>query len=119
MNAAEARIGAAPMLRGMRSLRRWFSCASFAAAVLVGSVTDQTTGQPLTGVEVRVGSAHAKTNADGAYKLVGVKPGRSAVTVSSDDVPPQQFTVRVGSGTTHRDFTACSITLDYRCSNTP
>ncbi len=103
-----------PFFRASRS-----ALVALAVAVLVGHVTDRTTGQPLAGVEVRVGNAHAKTNGDGAYRLAGVKPGQAAVTLESDDVPPQQFTIRVGAGTTKRDFTACSITLDYRCATTP
>jgi hypothetical protein len=37
------------------------------------------------------------------------------VSVSSDDVPPQHFSVTIGSATTHANLTVCSTTLDYNC----
>ncbi len=89
--------------------------AGFLVAVLAGTITDKTTGQPLAGVEVSVGAAHATSHADGSYRLGGLKPGATTLTVSSDDVPPQRFPVRIGRATTHADLTVCSTTLDYNC----
>jgi hypothetical protein len=83
--------------------------------VLAGTITDKTTGQPLAGVDVVAGSAHARSHADGTFRLVGVRPGPLTLTVSSDDVPPQRFPVTVGSATTHTVLHACSTTLDYDC----
>jgi hypothetical protein len=89
--------------------------AALLVAVLAGTITDKTTGQPLSGVVVTVGAVHATSHADGTYRLSGVKPGAATVTVSSDDVPPQRFSVTVGTAVTHANFTACSTTLDYSC----
>jgi 5-hydroxyisourate hydrolase-like protein (transthyretin family) len=97
---------------------------ALAATVLSGHVTDKTTGQPLPGVQVLLTaqghkSAHAYTNAQGTYRIAKVARGTYLVTLSSDDVPTQTFTLRVGGKATQSaDFVACSITLDYSC-NTP
>ncbi|SRR5579884_1239034 len=101
--------------------------ASFAlaAAVLVGQVTDKTTGQPLPGVRVlltphgtqTVRKAPAGwTSREGRYRIANVPPGKYDVSLSSDDVPTQLFTVTVRSNKNQTaDFVACSITLDYSC----
>jgi len=89
--------------------------AALLVAVLAGTITDKTTGQPLSGVVVAVGPVHATSHADGSYRLSGVKPGAATVTVSSDDVPPQRFNITIGTATTHANLTACSTTLDYTC----
>jgi hypothetical protein len=96
------------------SARRNAAAVSLALAVLLGHVTDRTTGQALPGIAVSAGKAHAKTDANGNFRLAGLKPGSLTVTLTSDDVPPQDFPVSVGAKT-HRDFTVCSITLDYHC----
>jgi protocatechuate 3,4-dioxygenase beta subunit len=91
-----------------------------ALAVVTGHVTDRTTGQPLAGVRVALSGTttiSATTKADGSYRIRGVKPGRYAVTLSSDDVPPQRFDITIAPSakpSTH-DFVACSTTLDYSC----
>jgi hypothetical protein len=90
--------------------------AVWALAVLVGNLGDRTTGQPLAGVAVTLGNAHATSHADGSFRLTGVKPGRATLSVSSDDVPPQQFPVTVGPTTTHVNLRVCSTTLDYNCA---
>lgn len=81
----------------------------------MGTITDRTTGQPLSGVVVNIGSVHATSHDDGTYKLTGVPPGKTTLTVSSDDVPPQRFPVMVGTATTRADLRVCSTTLDYSC----
>ena len=91
-----------------------------ALAVITGHVTDRTTGQPLAGVRVALSgatTASATTKADGSYRLRDVKPGHYAVTLSSDDVPPQRFdiTIAPSAKSSTRDFVACSTTLDYSC----
>lgn len=95
--------------------------ATLVLAVLVGHITDKTTGQPLPGVEVLVTgahSAHAYTKADGSYRLAPLPAGKYLVTLSSDDVPTQLFHVTIGSGKQQTlDLVACSITLDYSCGN--
>ncbi len=89
--------------------------AVLAFAVLIGTVTDRTTGQPMPNVTVTVGAAHATSRPDGTYRLTGVKPGKTSVTASSNDAPPQRFPVTVGNATTHLDLVLCSVTLDYNC----
>jgi hypothetical protein len=84
-------------------------------AVLLGSVADRTTGQPLPGVHVSLGTAHTTSRADGSFRLSGLKPGRATLSVSSDDVPPQRFPVTIGPATTRADLRVCSTTLDYNC----
>jgi hypothetical protein len=89
--------------------------AMWIAAVLIGTVSDRTTGQPLPGVLVSLGAVHATSRADGSFRLNGVKSGHATLAVSSDDVPPQQFPVTVGATTSHVALRVCSTTLDYNC----
>lgn len=86
-----------------------------AVVLLSGHVLDRTTGQGLAHVRVVAGGAHAVTDGAGAYALRGLTPGAIAVTLESDDVPVQHFTVTVGKRATRHDFRACSTTLDYAC----
>ncbi len=92
---------------------------SFAAAcslsVLIGTVADRTTGQPLPGVTITLGNVHATSHADGSFRLNGVKAGHATLSASSDDVPPQTFEVTVGATTSHVALRLCSTTLDYNC----
>jgi hypothetical protein len=86
-----------------------------AVLVFSGRVLDRTTGQGLPHVVVQAGAAHATTDATGRFSMRNVKAGLADVTVKSDDVPTQHYAVRIGAGTTHHDFRACSTTLDYNC----
>lgn len=88
---------------------------TWAFAVLIGSLADRTTGQPLAGIRVALGTAQAVSHADGSFRLKGLKPGRSTLSVSSDDVPPQHFSVTIGHTTSHVALRVCSTTLDYNC----
>jgi hypothetical protein len=92
--------------------------AALALAVLVGHVTDATTGQPLANVTIAVGSNHTTTDKRGAYRLTGLKPGHYSLSARSEDVPPQHrsLVVKPGSGTTRLDLVLCSTTLDYSCA---
>ncbi len=83
-------------------------------ALLTGHVLDRTTGQGLAHVRVTAGSTHTTTDGSGAFTLRGLKTGPLAVTLESDDVPAQHFTVTV-RGSMQHDFHACSTTLDYSC----
>jgi Carboxypeptidase regulatory-like domain len=94
---------------------RSFPAASLALAVLLGTISDRTTGQPLAGVTVSVGSARTTSRADGSFRLEAVKPGRATIAVESNDVPPQRFPVTVGASTTRADLRVCSTTLDFNC----
>ena len=84
-------------------------------AVLLGTISDRTTGQPLPGVHVALGAVHATSRSDGSFRLNGVKPGPATLTLMSDDVPPQHVSVTVGSATSRADVRVCSTTLDYNC----
>jgi Carboxypeptidase regulatory-like domain len=95
---------------------RFSLVAALALAVLAGTISDRTTGQPMPGVTVTLGAVHATSKADGSYRLAGVKPGHATLTVSSDDVPPQHLPVTIGTAATSRaDLRVCSTTLDYNC----
>jgi len=89
--------------------------SAFVAAVLLGQITDKTTGQPLPNVTVAIGSHHATTDAHGHYRITGISPGRYTLSASSDDVPPQNQSVTVHGTQTTFDFHVCSTTLDYGC----
>lgn len=92
--------------------------ATLALAILVGHVTDKTTGQPLPNVTIAVGSHHATTDEHGAYRLTDLAPGRYTLSAASNDVPPQHRSVIVKnqSAPTTLDLVLCSTTLDYGCS---
>ena len=93
------------------------TAASLAAALLVGRVTDATTGQPLPDVTIAIGSHRTTTDAHGRYRLDGLTPGHYTVSASSQDVPPQHRSVVVKpSAQTKLDLVLCSTTLDYSCA---
>ena len=88
-------------------------------SVLIGRITDATTGQPLPHVTVVLsGKTHRTTTTDiaGKYRFVRVAPGRYTLAIHSHDVPPMSRHVTVRSGSTTADITACSTTLDYSCA---
>jgi hypothetical protein len=91
---------------------------TLALVVLVGHVIDATTRQPLANVTIAIGSEHATTDAHGAYRLSGLKPGHYTLSASSKDVPLQQRSVVVKqhSAQATLDLVLCSTTLDYNCA---
>ena len=89
--------------------------ATLTFAVVIGTVTDRTTGQPLPYVTIAAGAVHATTGPEGTYRLTGLKPGKTTLTASSNDVPPQPFPIVVGPSTTKANLVVCSVTLDYHC----
>ena len=98
-----------------RHARSWV--ALLVLAVLVGRVTDATTGQPLIGVHVTLAGpqrAAAITDRDGRYRIPNLRPGRYRVNLVSSDVPIQHRAIVV-RGTTTLNVRACSTTLDYSC----
>lgn len=105
----------------MNRSRLLTTCASLAFALLLGHITDRTTGQPLRGVHVAVESTHAAphavTDAHGRFRLAGVRPGTVTLRYFSDDVPPQTLTVDVHGSKQAISITACSTTLDYSCAS--
>lgn len=91
--------------------------AYVALAVLVGHVTDATTGQPLTNVTIAIGSHKTTTDAHGSYRLGGLTPGAYTLTVSSKDVPLQHLGVNLKQQSTQTlNLVLCSTTLDYSCA---
>jgi hypothetical protein len=87
--------------------------------LLIGQITDQTTGQPMRGVSVAISSAHKKfvatTDAEGRFQVTNVPAGNVTLRYSSDDVPPQTLALHVSGSKQSIHITACSVTLDYRC----
>ncbi|MGH8164004.1 MAG: carboxypeptidase regulatory-like domain-containing protein [Rhodanobacteraceae bacterium] len=94
--------------------------AALAIALLLGRVTDKTTGQPLSGVTVRAtgarGSASAVTDRSGHFRMSRLAPGRYTLTLSSKDVPPQSVRAAVSGAAQSIGVKACSTTLDYECA---
>lgn len=90
-----------------------------ALAILSGTITDKTTGQPLQDVTVTTTAGsqtlRARTDAQGHFELKHVADGDYTLHMSSRDVPAQTVTVRVHGSSTHVSFKACSMTLDYSC----
>lgn len=97
-------------------MKRSHCIAAFVLAVIVGRVTDATTGQPLPHVTIAAGSHHTTTDVHGAYRLAGITPGHYTLSASSDDVPPQRRSIVVKTGAqTIVNLVLCSTTLDYGC----
>jgi hypothetical protein len=97
---------------------RSISGAALVVAVLLGHISDTTTGQPLVGVHVSVAgpvSAKAVTDSNGSYTIRGLKSGTYTLTLTSRDVPTVHHRVTVSGSTTTANFKACSTTLDYSC----
>ncbi|HET6894471.1 MAG TPA: carboxypeptidase regulatory-like domain-containing protein [Candidatus Baltobacteraceae bacterium] len=94
--------------------------AALAATVLLGQITDRTTGQPLRGVQVQVtqgrATLRARSDADGRFTIKGVSPGTHTLRYLSDDVPPRTISVKVHGAKDRISITACSTTLDYSCA---
>jgi hypothetical protein len=93
---------------------RWNGVFAIALVIVAGSVADRTTGQPLPGVTVAIGAAHTVSHTDGTFRLSVAKAGAAVVSVSSDDVPPQQFNVKLAPPA-RVNLRVCSTTLDYNC----
>lgn len=105
----------------MNRSRLLAACAALTFTLLLGHITDRTTGQPLRGVQVAVQSGHATlhavTDAHGRFRIAGVRPGTVTLRYASDDVPPQTLTLGVRGPKQKLTITACSTTLDYSCGN--
>lgn len=103
----------------MNRSRLLAACAALTYTLLLGRITDRTTGQPLRGVRIAVQSGaamlHTVTDAHGRFRLADVRPGTVTLRYTSDDVPPQTLTVRVRGPRQHLIIAACSTTLDYSC----
>lgn len=96
-----------------------FATLALALVTFWGTLLDQTTNQPLTGVRVNAGgpsSARASTDSRGKFTLSNLKPGHYTITVQSKDVPQQSFDYKITKSTT-QTIKACSTTLDYHCGS--
>jgi hypothetical protein len=115
-------ISGARSVRGESArMKKWKwppSAAVFVLVVLAGHVTDATTGQPLSGVTITVGSHRAVTDSRGSYRIPNLAAGRYSLSASSNDVPAQQraIVIRQTATTTKFDLILCSTTLDYNCA---
>lgn len=87
--------------------------------LLLGQITDKTTGQPLHGVQVVLSGGHMRTkvlsDAQGHFRIANVHPGGYLLTLSSDDVLPTHRTLRVHGKEMTLQIPVCSTTLDYSC----
>ncbi|HKU66614.1 MAG TPA: carboxypeptidase-like regulatory domain-containing protein [Candidatus Baltobacteraceae bacterium] len=96
------------------------ACLALMLSLLLGQITDKTTGQPLRGVHVQVAQGHAVLHAltgrDGRFRIGGLRPGTHSLRYWSDDVPPQTIAVRIRGAKAAIGITACSTTLDYSCA---
>ena len=93
--------------------------AVFALAILLGHITDATTGQAMPGIKVTLAgkkTLSTKSNAAGAYRFANVAPGRYTLNIVSSDVPPHHQSVVVRGRATIVNIAACSTTLDYSCA---
>jgi hypothetical protein len=96
-----------------------FGLLALALVTFWGTLLDQTTNQPLTGVRVNAtgpSTARAATDSRGKFTLSNLKPGQYTITVQSNDVPQQGFPFKITRSTT-QTIKACSTTLDYHCGN--
>ena len=90
--------------------------AALVFATLTGQITDRTTGQPLSKVNVEVAGKRTVTDGSGRYSVKGVVSGVRWMRIGSKDVPSERFRVTIKAPTTRYDMRACSTTLDYSCS---
>lgn len=114
----------ADVKRGMRNdgcMKHLPTLLTATLAVLIGTITDKTTGQPLEHVTVTTtaGSHTLRTRTDSAGRFVfrQIGDGNYTLHFSSHDVPDQTSQVRVRGASTHVMLQACSMTLDYSCGD--
>ena len=95
--------------------------ATVALGVLIGTITDKTTGQPLEGITVSTTAGshtvQAHTDAAGRFVLRNIGEGSYTLRMSSRDVPAQTAKIQVRGASTHVSLKACSMTLDYSCED--
>jgi hypothetical protein len=87
--------------------------------LLLGQITDKTTGQPLHGVQVVVAGAGqrltVRSDGQGHFRIANLRPGSYLLTLSSDDVLPTHRSLRVRGKQMSLQIAVCSTTLDYSC----
>ncbi len=97
-------------------------CAAIAFVVLVGRITDRTTGQSLSRLTVTLtGPSHAstRTGPDGRYRLRRLRPGLYRLVIRGKGVPTVRTQIKLEGREVTKDFVVCNIALDYSCSNPP
>ena len=104
-------------------VRRIFApLAVLALAVLVGRITDRTTGQPLAGLEITADGpirARARTDADGRYIFRSLRPGHYLIDVHGKGVPTVAKHIVLHDGKVTENITVCNVALDYSCADSP
>ncbi|MGC8484651.1 MAG: carboxypeptidase-like regulatory domain-containing protein [Candidatus Baltobacteraceae bacterium] len=104
-------------------VRRLFApLAVLALAVLVGRITDRTTGQPLAGLEITAtgpSRARTQTDSEGRYTFRSLHPGHYSLEIRGKGVPLVQKYVYVSASKTTENITVCNVALDYSCENPP
>ncbi len=96
--------------------------AALALAMLVGRVTDRTTGQSLAGLNVTtIGPTHAvaRTGADGRYMFRHLRPGKYTLVIRGKGVPTVRTRISLAGRTTTKNVVVCNVALDYSCANLP
>lgn|GEM_PF-2501790 len=96
--------------------------AALAFAILVGQVSDRTTGQPLGGLRVSsIGPTRTsvRTNADGHYLLRNLRPGRYTILIRGKGVPTVRARITLSDRRQRKNFVVCNVALDYSCANPP
>ncbi len=104
-------------------VRRLFApLAALALVILVGRITDRTTGQSLAGLEITANGpshARARTDADGRYIFRSLRPGRYLIDVRGKGVPTVAKHIVLHDGKVTENITVCNVALDYSCANPP
>lgn len=102
--------------------RLFLPFAALALAVLVGRITDRTTGQSLSGLRVTtIGPtrAAARTDSDGRYVFRNLRPGKYTLVIRGKGVPTVRARIALTGRKTTKNLAVCNVALDYSCSNLP
>lgn len=77
---------------------KFAECTPAPRAVITGSVTDASSGQPLAGANVAASAYTRRAPTNGSYGVMAVVPGTYTVTASAHGYRPQSFEVTVANG---------------------
>ncbi len=83
------------------------------SATISGTVTETTSGTPLSSATVTVGASSATTGADGKYSLAGLAPGQAQLTAKQQghDTYTQTLTVTAGTMTVNVAMTQAFVAV--------